>query len=414
MELAITVSLLIAAGVLVAYAVVRERARRAEDTLRSISDLVSLDDQPRAKGAELVSRVRTVANRAEESHAAAETYGAALSRVRIGVAVVRPDGEIEYTNGAAQKLIDGTGEWAVLGTRVSLLGRSVAKAGTSERIDVDLHDPVRRVIVLRAYPIRIDRDRSDEVDAVAVYLEDRTAKRRLKAMRRDFVANASHELKTPLGALSLLAETLTYADDDEKRELLTGRLKAEADRMASLVDDILELARTESLVSKRTYVGTKELIVEAVDALSEMARQTEIELVRGPVDDIEIYADAKQVVSALRNLLDNAVTYTAAKGEPGMVTYSCRRDNGFACFVVTDTGIGIPSRYTDRVFERFFRIDQARSRSSGGTGLGLSIVRNVAKAHGGSVSVSSRVGEGTTMTFCLPATDGHLDEGQGR
>lgn len=406
MDLAITASLLLSAAMLVAIAVVRDRARRAEETLRSISDVVSTDDEARAAGSELVSRVRAVSDHAATMSRDSDVYKAALAAASIGIAISDPDGSIVFANAKAQTLIEGTGEWAVLATRVSMLARTVAETGVGERIDVDMHEPHRKVIALRATPIHTDPLDIGSVAAVVTYLDDRTDKRQLTAMRRDFVANASHELKTPLGALALIAETLGYADDEEKRALLAERLKAEADRMAHVVDDIITLARTESLVSDRVTISSTEILSEAIEAIQEVAAGVDIELIAGEVDELVVFADRKQVVSAVRNLLENAVTYTAAKGQPGSVEYSCRADGGNACITIADTGIGIPSRYTNRVFERFFRVDPARGRDSGGTGLGLSIVKNVAKAHGGSVAVESSVGVGTTMSFCLPLADG--------
>jgi two-component system sensor histidine kinase SenX3 len=407
MELVLAVTLVVAVGALTMLAGVRARAKRAEDTLRTISDLVSDGAVERVKGAELVGRVRTLADHDTAVTLSADRYRAALEEVAIGIAVVSPDGTIEFGNRAAKHLIDGTGDWAVLATRVGTLARNVVKSGEAEGTEVDMHDPDRRVIVLRATPL-LGADAT--VAAVAVYLDDRTDERRLTAMRKDFVANASHELKTPLGALSLLAETLGYADDEEKRAVLASRLKTEAERMANVVDDILTLARTEALVSQRAAIDTEEMINEVVDSVAGLARSQQIDLVDGGVQNLEVVVDAKQVMSAVRNLMDNAITYTAAKGMPGTVTYRCRLENDRACIEVEDTGIGIPSRYTDRVFERFFRIDQARSRESGGTGLGLSIVRNVAKAHGGSVSVRSTVGVGTTMSMCLPLAPTNADD----
>ncbi len=404
MELAITVSLLLTAGVLIAFAFMRERARRGEETLRSISDLVAGDRMAEKTGAALVQSVRTLVEHDGVLGDRSEKLEAALAGVLVGVVVFRPDGALEFANDAAQDLIDGTGDWAVLGTRASMLAKTVARVGVADQMEVDMHDPDRRVIVLRAVPLGSDATNEDGggVRAVAVYLDDRTDQRRLTAMRKDFVANASHELKTPLGALSLLAETLGYADDEEKRALLAARLQSEAARMANVVDDILTLAKTESLASERVVVDVSDLVADVVDSVGSLARTQQISLVDKGVDDVRVVGDPKQLASALRNLFDNAITYTAVKGEPGMVTYRSRFEDGNVCIEVADTGIGIPTRYTDRVFERFFRVDQARSRESGGTGLGLSIVRNVARAHGGSVSASSQVGIGTTMSMCLP------------
>ena len=221
-------------------------------------------------------------------------------------------------------------------------------------------------------------------------------------MRTDFVANASHELKTPLGALALLAETLADTRDEELRLRLAQRLQSEASRMASVVNDVLQLAETESLGAEYVHVSVSDLLAEAVKSVESIAAENEITLIEDDVEDATVAADRKQLLSAVSNLLNNAITYTAVKDEPGIVRYRSYLDDSTICVEVEDTGIGIPSRYTDRVFERFFRVDRARSRESGGTGLGLSIVRNVARAHGGSARVRSEVGVGSTFTISLP------------
>lgn len=175
--------------------------------------------------------------------------------------------------------------------------------------------------------------------------------------------------------------------------------------MANVVDDILTLARTESLPTVFTRVDLSEAIGEVVDSVVDLAARNQVRLVDGGVADLTVAGDARQLTSALRNIFENAITYTGAKGEPGEVTYSCVPEGEFAVVEVQDSGIGIPAKYTDRVFERFFRVDQARSRTSGGTGLGLSIVRNVARAHGGTVDIDSQVGVGTTVRMRLPVSD---------
>ena len=162
------------------------------------------------------------------------------------------------------------------------------------------------------------------------------------------------------------------------------------------------MSDTESLGAEYTHVSTAEVVRRSVSSIEGLAAEQGIVVLPDDVVDATVVADEDQLVSAVTNLLQNAVTYTAVKGEAGIVRYRCGVEDGFAVIEVEDTGIGIPARYTDRVFERFFRVDRARSRESGGTGLGLSIVRNVAKAHGGSVSVTSKVGLGSTFAIRLP------------
>ena len=303
---------------------------------------------------------------------------------------------------AAHLVMDGDGERAVLRTRVTALGQRVHAKRTQESIEVDIHDPDRRVLALTAVPLTVD---ADCFGSVVLYIDDLSAKRRVDAMRTDFVANASHELKTPLGALALLAETLAETEDEEMRMRLGRRLQSEANRMANVIDDVLQLAETESLGAEYTHVSIADVIATSVASISELASEQEITILPDDVADATIAADEDQLVSAVTNLLQNAITYTAVKGEPGIVRYRSTVEDGLVTIEVEDTGIGIPTRYTDRVFERFFRVDRARSRESGGTGLGLSIVRNVAKAHGGSVSVKSKVGVGSTFSISLPVVE---------
>ena len=176
--------------------------------------------------------------------------------------------------------------------------------------------------------------------------------------------------------------------------------------MALVVDDVIRLAETEALGADHRQLDLAEVVAEAVDLVRDLASQSHISLVNRGLAGALVFGDRAQLMSAVTNLLDNAIAYTAIKNEPGVVEYGLDRDDGHACISVADSGIGIPTRYEGRVFERFFRVDRARSRESGGTGLGLSIVRNVAVAHGGSVSVASKVGVGSTFIIRIPLVQG--------
>ena len=178
--------------------------------------------------------------------------------------------------------------------------------------------------------------------------------------------------------------------------------------MTNVVDDILTLARTESMTTEYIAVRISSLVDEVAASVASSADSKGIELLRGDVSDAVVSGDPIELASAFRNLLLNAITYTAVKGvSGGSVTYRAAIQDTRVCIEVEDTGIGFPPKYERRIFERFFRVDQARGRQSGGTGLGLSIVKNVAVAHGGTVSVRSEVGIGSVFTICLPlATEG--------
>lgn len=390
--LVITVVAVIAVGVAVVLARRLDTSRRI---IRSMARALGTE----ATDSDLLRAARSARRDTEEARMRANSYAAALQGTSTGIALLGPNGSVQYANPAAQMLLEGPRERAVLRTRVTALGQRVHASGEMETIEVDIHDPDRRVLAFTAVPVRIE---GGGLGTVCLYIDDLSVQRRVDAMRTDFVANASHELKTPLGALALLAETLADADDEEMRVRLAQRLQTEATRMANVIDDVLQLAETESLGSEYAHVGTGDVIEEAVKAVESIASDSDITIIRDDVAEATVAADRDQLVSAVTNLLLNAITYTAVKGEPGFVRYRCFVDDGSVHIEVEDTGIGIPARYTDRVFERFFRVDRARSRESGGTGLGLSIVRNVARAHGGTVGVRSRVGVGSTFTISLP------------
>lgn len=233
--------------------------------------------------------------------------------------------------------------------------------------------------------------------------EDRTEARRVDAVRRDFVVNASHELKTPVGALALLAETVAEAaDDPEAVRRFAARMKVEADRLAVLVHDILQLSRVQVGESKEDFVpvDVRALVGEAVDRARTSATARDITIEVGG-DPAVVLGDHDLLVTVVRNLLDNAVAYSEAGTRIGVGT-TVREAEGVVEIVVVDQGIGIPPEALSRLFERFYRVDPARSRDTGGTGLGLSIVKHVVADHGGDVTVWSEPGRGSTFTVRLP------------
>ncbi|MEL0282295.1 MAG: ATP-binding protein, partial [Actinomycetota bacterium] len=242
-----------------------------------------------------------------------------------------------------------------------------------------------------------------------ILVDDLAEERRVDAVRRDFVANVSHELKTPVGALSLLAETvLSAADDPEQVRHFAERMQTEASRLASLIQDVIDLSRLQGddPMIRAAAVDLDELITSAFDEVRTLATSRNIELVRSGEADSELYGDRGQLLTAVRNLLSNAVVYSP----PGTrVAVSCASRQGVAEIAVKDQGIGIPGHDLDRIFERFYRVDQARSRSTGGTGLGLSIVKHVCQNHGGECTVWSEVGTGSTFTLRLPVYDPQTD-----
>ncbi|GEL95738.1 sensor histidine kinase [Cellulomonas composti] len=237
---------------------------------------------------------------------------------------------------------------------------------------------------------------------VVVLAEDRTQARRLEAIRRDFVVNVSHELKTPVGALSLLAETVQdAADDPEAVRRFAGRMQAEAQRLSALVQEIIELSRLQvaGALGTLTLVDLDGVLAEAVDRAGTTAAAKRVRLEIGGTHGLEVFGNHDLLVTAVRNLVDNAVAYS---GEATRVGVGVRESGDFVEIAVVDQGVGISPSDQERVFERFYRVDRARSRETGGTGLGLSIVKHVAADHGGDVTVWSQPGRGSTFTLRLP------------
>jgi two-component system sensor histidine kinase SenX3 len=237
---------------------------------------------------------------------------------------------------------------------------------------------------------------------VLALLEDRTRERRIESIRRDFVANVSHELKTPVGALNLLAEAVQEAaDDPEAVTRFAGRMQTESARLTRLVQQIIELSRLQGddpLEAPRP-VSVDKVIHRALDQSSIDAASRGIELIQNGERALEVLGNTDEVVLALSNLVSNAVAYSP---DNSRVVVAAKADGLRVDIAVTDQGIGIPAGELDRIFERFYRVDPARHRSTGGTGLGLSIVKHVAASHGGEVSVWSVEGNGSTFTLSLP------------
>ena len=224
--------------------------------------------------------------------------------------------------------------------------------------------------------------------------------RRVDAIRRDFVANVSHELKTPVGAISLLAEALEGDQDVEDRERLTEMLRREVTRVGDIIDDLLELTRLEETETSFDVLDLDLIVHAAIEKVRSFADGNGVEISTvGLPAELSVSGDRRQLVRALTNLLDNAVRYSEPEQ---LITVSVEAIEDGASITVKDDGVGIPRAELERVFERFYRVDRARSRDSGGTGLGLAIVRHVAQNHGGKVLVESKPGEGSKFSMHLP------------
>ncbi|MCM3264869.1 ATP-binding protein [Streptomyces thermoviolaceus] len=258
---------------------------------------------------------------------------------------------------------------------------------------------------------------------VLLLVEDLTEARRIEAVRRDFVANVSHELKTPVGALSLLSEAVMgAADDPEAVQRFAGRMQVEATRLTNLVQELIDLSRVQNddPLEDAEPVPVDELVAEAIDrcrhqaSTKQIAMTTNVPVPEGGADGpdgqpagagsgLAVWGNRGQLAAALGNLVENAVNYSPARTRVGIAVRRVSAPGGDLIEIaVTDQGIGISDKDKERIFERFYRVDPARSRATGGTGLGLSIVKHVVASHGGEVTVWSAEGQGSTFTLRLP------------
>lgn len=251
---------------------------------------------------------------------------------------------------------------------------------------------------------------SDEDRRFAVVIvDDQSEQARMEASRRDFVANVSHELKTPVGAMGLLAEALlASADDPEAVRPFAEKVLLEANRLANMIGELIELSRLQGAdpLPDLGAVDVDSVVNEAISRHKVAADNAEITITTDAPSGFRVLGDEPLLVTALANLVSNAIAYSP-HGAP--VSISRRRRDGFVEIAVTDRGIGIARKDQQRVFERFFRGDKARSRATGGSGLGLAIVKHVAANHNGTISLWSQPGTGSTFTLAIPAYQGSVD-----
>jgi two-component system sensor histidine kinase SenX3 len=336
-----------------------------------------------------------------------ESLAEAVAAFQDGVVVVDAQGREVLRNAAGERFRGARHADALVEDALrELLGPALA--GESGERELQLFGPPREVLQVRAAPLR----RGSGVIGAVAFVRDVSELRRVESVRRDFVANVSHELKTPIGALALLAETMAAGEGSPVNSQLADRVQDEASRLGHIVDDLLDLSLIEAQEAPtRKPVRVHVVLHEAAERVRGAADVGGIPLTVPPVaTDLIVTGDQSQLVSAVTNLLDNAVKYSE-RGEP--VEVDAEAADGAVCISVRDHGIGIPSRDLERIFERFYRVDRARSRVTGGTGLGLSIVRHVAQAHGGDVTVESIEGEGSTFRLRVPlasSSDRNLSE----
>lgn len=311
--------------------------------------------------------------------------------LKLGVVVVDATGRVQYRNAASRKMA-GTHIGVLLDEAVQQqLDR--ARGGTVSTETLGLYGPPRQAVVVSASPL-------PDGGAMAT-VEDVSERRRLDAVRTDFVANVSHELKTPVGALAVLAEAIVDEDDPATVQRVAERMVHESHRVARTIDDLLELSRIElGEEPVQDVVEVESIVREAIARARPLAEVRDIDVAALELPaDVRVTGDRRQLVSALGNLVENAAKYS---DHGGAVQVRVRLQGNWVELMVADHGIGIPADEQDRIFERFYRVDPARSRETGGTGLGLAIVRHVATNHGGDVQVSSQEGEGSTFVLRIP------------
>lgn len=321
-----------------------------------------------------------------------------LDRIGEGVVVVNDVGTPTQANEVALTLLGL--ENRNLPPRLPLheldpLVRSSLVEGKTGEAVIEVRIPDRRALSVKVVPL-------EEAEGAILVLRDVTQEVRTMQIRRQFVAHASHELKSPVASLQTLAEAVEQAadDDPESARALSAQMRTEAERLGRLVKGLLDLSKLEdpSAISNRS-ADISSIALTQLGSLHDLAARRSVRLSTDITPEITVKGDEEQLGLLVRNLLDNAIRYTPAGGN---VTLEVSSDGADASIMVTDDGIGIPLRDQARIFERFYRVDDSRSRQKGGTGLGLAIVKHVAEMHGGLVTVESELGEGSTFLVVLP------------
>jgi len=355
-----------------------------------------------AVGAGLVALMHFAARRgyrAEQvvSGAVPDGVGQVLDALESAGVVLDPSNNVVKTSPGAHALGLVSGQSLVHSELVALVDEA-RQSGEPETQDVELaRGPFGDVnIYLHIRAARLG------TRYVLLLAQDRTESFRLEEVRRDFVANISHELKTPVGAVGLLAEALQAASDDpEQVRKFAKRLTKESNRLARITQEIIQLSRLQAAdaLGQPTVVDIDGVVAKAIDQNRVHADSNHVVIASGGDAGAQVYGDEALLLVALDNLISNAVQYSPSRSRVGV---GVSLTDGVVEIAVTDQGPGIPEAERDRVFERFYRIDDARSRHTGGTGLGLSIVKHVVQNHGGDLRLWSQVGSGSTFTIRLP------------
>lgn len=379
----------------------------AEVSVQSRSEIGTLARVFNTMSRELAARIHDLEEQRRQSETNHQQLETVLGALTDGVIAVDAEEQILFANNAAIRLMDLK--------PASMLGRPIWEAVRHQ----GLHEVVARALqhdmpqrmeleVPRSQSIvEVAASRLPEATGAVVVIHDVTELRRLENLRRDFVQNVSHELKTPLSSIAAYADTLLEGalDDADCNRQFVSRIAEQADRLHHLILDLLALARMETADDSFEVrpVDLSRILLASIDAHSGVVQAKRIALIAdGPSEPVWVQADDEGVRTIIDNLLDNAVNYTPVEGR---ITVRWKRQGSRAVLQVQDTGVGIAHEHQQRIFQRFYRIDKARSRELGGTGLGLSIVKHLCQAFGGTVSVSSQLGQGSTFTVELATTD---------
>lgn len=408
-------ALALVAAFVVAYWIGRRQIQRIVDLTGVAARIGAGDERARALerpddelgrlGASLNAMARELRARLEALGRERDEREHVLAHMHDGVALVDASDRLVHCNHALAMLLAAPrpappGTPLLAFTRAPEIGELIALARAQSRgveAELRLWAPEPRVLRASATPVG-----GDTAGAVLLVLHDLTEADRVNRIRQDFVANVSHELRTPLTSLRGYAETLLDGglDDAEHREAFVRTIRDQAVRLQALVDDLLSLAELErpDAPLRRTRFDLRALLAEQAGAFREAAARAGLALQVEPGEPVDVDADRARLTQVVANLVDNAIKYT----ERGTITLVAGRGGARAWCEVRDTGPGIPAEDQPRVFERFYRVDKARSREQGGTGLGLSIVKHIVGLHGGEVAVRSAPGEGSAFRFELP------------
>lgn len=335
-----------------------------------------------------------------QDHSGQESESGFIDNVGDWVFLVSPAGDVLDTNPAAQEAFTVTDAAQssllalTLSRDLSNLVERAAQGDDPAPTEITFNHPRERSGVARIWPV--DDDRSQ----FFVVVRDVTELRRLERARRDFVANVSHEFRTPMATIRAMVETIidTQEERSAETERYLSKVVSEVERLTNISNDLLTLAAAESTTSTPEALDIAEMVSSCVQQVKPRAVKKGLTIAIGSTGPALVCANASQVTQVVLNLLDNAVNYTTEGG----ITVTIEPGDTHTTVKVTDTGIGVASEHVGRLFERFYRVDKARSRESGGTGLGLSIVRHLVESNGGRVGVESQLNQGSTFWFTLP------------